>query len=123
MNLNVFLCLLPLDLRDEIDDLMKKKSENSDREPDQTHHQPAVPVEPGRLLLQPVSVDLAVGREVLQTLVRVQDLTLLVRVLVVDGRKAQGRLEGHLVAVLFYLITFLKHLWKIRREREFFITV
>jgi len=75
------LSLLPFDLGYEVNDLVQKESQDPDREPDEAHHQPSVPVESGGLLLEPVPVDLAVRRQVFQTLVRVQNLSLLIRVL------------------------------------------
>lgn len=57
---------------------------------------PPVPVEAGRLLLQPVPVDFGVRRQVFEALVTVQDLFLLLRVQVVDGGKAEPGSQRHL---------------------------
>ncbi len=72
---------------------MEEETEDADRESDESHHEPPVPVESRRLLLQPVAVHLAVRRQVLQALVRVEDLPLLLRVLVVHPRQAERGLE------------------------------
>ena len=74
-------------LGDEVDDLVEQEPEDPDGEADEPHHEPPVPVESRRLLLQPVAVHLAVRGEVLQALVRVQNLPLLVRVLKKGGTK------------------------------------
>ena len=64
---------------------MQQESQDADGEADEPHHEPPVPVETRRLLLQPVAIDLAVRRQVLQALVGVEHLALLVRVL--EGEK------------------------------------
>ena len=75
------------------------------------HHEPPIPVQPRRLLLQPVAVDLAVGRHVVQGLVAVEDLFLLIAVLVVDRRQAElGRLQ-HLGMLADNDDAVLVHFW------------
>ena len=75
---------------------MQEEAQHADREADESHHEPPVPVQPGRLLLQPVAVHLGVGRHVVERLVRVEHLPLLRAVLVVHRRQPERRLQ-HLI--------------------------
>ena len=89
---------------------MQEEAQHADREADEPHHEPPVPVQPGRLLLQPVAVHLGVGRHVVQRLVRVQDLPLLLGVLR-RGRKLTIQTEIAQRSPPFYNSLYLPFRW------------
>jgi len=74
---------LPLDVADEVDDLLEEEAEQSDGDADERHDDPAVPVKTRRLPLQPLLVDAAVSRQVVEAVVSGQDAQLARRVPVV----------------------------------------
>ena len=74
---------LPLDVADEVNDLLQQEAEQSDGDADERHHDPAVPVEARRLPLQPLLVDGTVAGQVVEAVVSGQDAQLTRRVAVV----------------------------------------
>ena len=87
--LNELMGTLPLDMADEVDDLLQQEAKQTDGDADDCHDDPAVPVESCRLPLQPLLVDAAVSRQVVEAVVTGQDaqLTRLVPVVHVDALK------------------------------------
>ena len=74
---------LPLDVADEVDDLLQQEAQQSDGDSNERHDDPAVPVESCRLALEPLLVDGAVPGQVVEAVVTGQDTQLARRVAVV----------------------------------------
>lgn len=81
---------LPLELRDDVDDLMEEEAKDANGEAYDSHHEPSVPVKPGWLLLEPIPVNFRVWGKILQRLVAIQHLSFFFCVVMVNSGEPEG---------------------------------
>lgn len=70
-------------MADEVDDLLQQEAQQPYSDADERHDDPAVPVESCRLTLEPLLIDAAVSRQVVEAVVTRQDAQLTRRVTII----------------------------------------